>query len=136
MAKRTILDKDLKRIVQLEKATATVGQSKINLGLSVLFLIGVLIFAAFQTSGLEDSAVLIAAAIIGGYMALNIGANPRLYAITVALAASNTFIIPTHQVNALIYGTGSYSTKDFLKVGGGITLLFWIIMLLGLYLFY
>ena len=75
MAKRTILDKDLKRIVQLEKATATVGQSKINLGLSVLFLIGVLIFAAFQTTGLEGSAVLIAAAIIGGYMALNIGAN-------------------------------------------------------------
>jgi inorganic phosphate transporter, PiT family len=75
MAKKTSLDKDLKRIVQLEKATATVGQSNISLGISVLFLVGVLVFAFFQTTGVEGSAVLIVAAIIGGYMALNIGAN-------------------------------------------------------------
>lgn len=75
MAKKTSLDKDLKRIVQLEKATATVGKNKINLGISVLFLIGVLIFAAFQTTGVEGGPILIVAAIIGGYMALNIGAN-------------------------------------------------------------
>ncbi len=75
MAKKTTLDKDLKRIVQLEKATAAVSQNNINLGISVLFLIGVLIFAAFQTTGLEGGSILIVAAIIGGYMALNIGAN-------------------------------------------------------------
>lgn len=75
MAKKTSLDKDLKRIVQLENATAIVSQGNINLGLSVLFLIGVLVFAAFQTTGLEDGWILIVAAIIGGYMALNIGAN-------------------------------------------------------------
>jgi di/tricarboxylate transporter len=69
-------------------------------------------------------------------LALNLGANPRLYAFAVALAASNTFIIPTHQVNALITGTGGYSTKDFVKVGGGMTIIFWCVMLLGLYLFY
>ncbi len=75
MAKKSTIDKDLKRVVQLEKATAKVSQNNINLGFSVLFLIGVLIFAAFQTTGLEGSAILIVAAIIGGYMALNIGAN-------------------------------------------------------------
>ncbi|MDP6259131.1 MAG: hypothetical protein QGH63_08600 [Rhodospirillales bacterium] len=75
MAKKSTIDKDLKRVVQFEKATAKVSQNNINLGFSVLFLIGVLIFAAFQTTGLEGGAILIVAAIIGGYMALNIGAN-------------------------------------------------------------
>jgi PiT family inorganic phosphate transporter len=75
MVKKSTVDKDLKRIIQLEKATAKVGQNNINLGISVLFLIGVLIFAAFQITGLESGGILIVAAIIGGYMALNIGAN-------------------------------------------------------------
>jgi di/tricarboxylate transporter len=69
-------------------------------------------------------------------LALNIGADPRLYAFAVALAASNTFIIPTHQVNALISGTGGYATKDFVRIGGGMTIVFWCVMLLGLFLFY
>jgi PiT family inorganic phosphate transporter len=40
-----------------------------------LFLFAVWIFASFQSSGIDEGAILIAAAIIGGYMALNIGAN-------------------------------------------------------------
>ncbi len=68
-------DKDLKRITQLEKATARVGRRNVNLGFGLLFLIGVWIYASFQSVGIEGGTILIAAAIIGGYMALNIGAN-------------------------------------------------------------
>nr|HIL77165.1 inorganic phosphate transporter [Rhodospirillales bacterium] len=75
MTKKTSLDKDLKRIVQLERATATVGKNNINLAISILFLIGVVIFATFQNNGSENNTLLIVAAVIGGYMALNIGAN-------------------------------------------------------------
>ena len=74
MAKTTV-DKDLRRIVQLEKAAITVSRRNINLGLGILFLFAVFIFASFQSTGIEEGAILIAAAIIGGYMALNIGAN-------------------------------------------------------------
>ena len=35
-------------------------------------------------------------------MAIKAGANPRLTALVVALSTSNTFILPTHQVNALV----------------------------------
>jgi di/tricarboxylate transporter len=35
-----------------------------------------------------------------------------------------------HQVNALIAGPGGYRMLDFLKVGSGMTVLYWIIMLL------
>ena len=74
MAKTTV-DKDLRRIVQLEKAAVKVSRRNVNLCLGVLFLFAVWIFASFQSSGIDEGAILIAAAIIGGYMALNIGAN-------------------------------------------------------------
>ena len=74
MAKTTV-DKDLRRIIQLEKASVKVSRRNVNLGLGVLFLFAVWIFASFQSSGIDEGAILIAAAIIGGYMALNIGAN-------------------------------------------------------------
>ncbi len=64
------------------------------------------------------------------------GADPALFALTVALATSNSFLIPTHQVNALIMGPAGYSVKDFLKAGGIMTLLFLFVMLGMLKLFY
>lgn len=72
---KTTVDKDLKRIVQLEKATSLTSQRNLNLGFGLLFLIGVWIFAAFQTGGIANNSILIVAAIVGGYMAMNIGAN-------------------------------------------------------------
>ena len=62
-------------------------------------------------------------------LALLIGGDPRLFVLTVALAASNAFILPTHQANALIVGPGHYQAKDFLKAGVGMTILYLIIIL-------
>lgn len=69
-------------------------------------------------------------------MALGVGADPAIFALTIALATSNSFLIPTHQVNALIMGPAGYSVKDFLKAGFGMTALFLLVMLLMLNLFY
>ncbi|GAA6139424.1 SLC13 family permease [Arenicella sp. 4NH20-0111] len=69
-------------------------------------------------------------------MALGVGADPAIFALTVALATSNSFLIPTHQVNALIMGPAGYSVKDFLKAGFGMTTLFLLVMLLVLNIFY
>ncbi|MEX0348987.1 MAG: SLC13 family permease [Paracoccaceae bacterium] len=60
------------------------------------------------------------------------GANPAVFALTVAISTSNSFIIPTHQVNALIMGPAGYKVLDFVKSGGIMTLLFWIVSLLML----
>ncbi|MBE9564922.1 MAG: SLC13 family permease, partial [Proteobacteria bacterium] len=43
------------------------------------------------------------------------GADPAIFALTVAIATSNSFLIPTHQVNALIMGPGGYRVPDFMK---------------------
>ena len=62
-------------------------------------------------------------------IAMKVGANPAVFAITVALATSNSFIIPTHQVNALLMGPGGYKVVDYLKAGGIMTVLFLVVML-------
>jgi len=56
------------------------------------------------------------------------GANPAVFALTVAIATSNSFLIPTHQVNALITGPGGYRVPDFMKAGGIMTVLFLLVM--------
>ena len=62
-------------------------------------------------------------------IALGAGANPAVFALTVAIATSNSFLIPTHQVNALIMGPGSYRVVDFLRAGGIMTILFLVVAL-------
>ena len=65
-------------------------------------------------------------------IAIGAGASPALFALTVALATSNSFLIPTHQVNALIQGPGGYRVPDFIKAGGIMTVLFIVVMLVML----
>ena len=65
-------------------------------------------------------------------IALGVDADPALFALTVAISTSNSFLIPTHQVNALIMGPGAYRVADFLRAGGIMTILFLIVSMLVL----
>jgi len=69
-------------------------------------------------------------------IAVSAGADPALFALTVAISTSNSFLIPTHQVNALIMGPAGYRVADFVKSGGIMTILFLIVSLIGLQLFF
>jgi di/tricarboxylate transporter len=62
-------------------------------------------------------------------IALATGANPTMYALIIALSTSNSFLLPTHQVNALIMGPGGYRVADFIRVGSGMSLIFIVVML-------
>ncbi len=62
-------------------------------------------------------------------IAIGVGASPAMFALTVALATSNSFLIPTHQVNALIKGPGGYRVPDFLRAGIFLSILFIVVML-------
>ena len=68
-------------------------------------------------------------------IALGAGADPGLFALTVAISTSNSFLIPTHQVNALIMGPGGYSVADYIRTGGIMTVLFLAVSLTALNLF-
>jgi len=73
---------------------------------------------------------------LGVSMASQIGIDPRVAAIVVGLGVSNSFFLPTHQVNALYMGPGDYRTRDYMKIGGLLSLLYAIILVTMTYLFY
>lgn len=87
----------------------------------------------FAISGVGATIVLVPVAID---LAMNVGADPRVFALIVAVAASNTFLMPMQQANALIAGPGNYKFSDFLKMGFWLMLLYWIVMLLSIHLFF
>ncbi len=69
------LDKDLDKILRVEAATRSFSNDVVSSGLAVLFLGAAGLLAAFFVGLDRDTAVVVFAAILGGYMALNIGAN-------------------------------------------------------------
>ncbi len=67
---------EFKNIDQIETAASKSSNEVLRLGMALLFIVGIMIFAgASLVESTPNSYLLIAAAMIGGYMALNIGAN-------------------------------------------------------------
>ena len=69
-------------------------------------------------------------------IAVTAGGNPAIFALTVAISTSNSFLIPTHQVNALIMGPAGYRVVDFLRAGGIMTVLYLAVSLTVMNLIY
>ncbi len=72
---KSSLDKDLEKIVHVEAATRHVAHGLVAHGLALLFLGASAVLAALYVGVAESAALVIFAAVLGGYMALNIGAN-------------------------------------------------------------
>ena len=73
--KKTTVDRDLRRIGQLEQAAQGSRQRHMNLGYGLLFLLIVWALAHFLTGAGGNNSIIVTAAIVGAYMAMNIGAN-------------------------------------------------------------
>ena len=73
--KKPTLDKDLNKILRLETATKTLSSGLMAHTSALLFLIAAGFIGAFFTGVQTEKAIIVFAAILGGYMALNIGAN-------------------------------------------------------------
>lgn len=69
------LDKDLGRLAILEQAVAALGRPSIALGISFVFILACGLGAAALTGFAPGTMTIVAAAVFGAYMALNIGAN-------------------------------------------------------------
>jgi di/tricarboxylate transporter len=61
--------------------------------------------------------------------AATMGASARSFAIGVMLSASVSVLTPFEPSCILVYGPGKYRFSDFLKVGGGLTIITLIIIL-------
>ncbi|WP_444463752.1 inorganic phosphate transporter [Rhodobacter capsulatus] len=69
------LDKDLKRITLLEDATQFVARPLVAPGIALAFIVLAGVFAAILMGAQPGGLIVVFAAAIGAYMALNIGAN-------------------------------------------------------------
>jgi len=69
------VDTDLKKIHGFMAGARKQNKALASMGLSVVFLIAVLFYAALEHGGGGTGVFVVAAAVIGAYMAMNIGAN-------------------------------------------------------------
>jgi len=72
--RKSSLDKDLRKIERLEEAVRSVSRNP-ALGIALLFLAIAGVLASTQIGAQQHGMVKVVAAVIGGYMALTIGAN-------------------------------------------------------------
>jgi di/tricarboxylate transporter len=102
----------------------------------VVLLTAIAILSTFFTLVISNvgATVLLVPLVVN--MAMAAGTDPRMAALVVGLATSNSFMLPTHQVNALYMGPGRYRSVDFIKAGGIMTILFIAVLIGMLYLFY
>ncbi len=73
--KKSTLDKDLGKIADIEVANVSIARNLVAPGIALAFLALSAIFATFYFGASPGAVTVIAAAAIGAYMALNIGAN-------------------------------------------------------------
>jgi di/tricarboxylate transporter len=100
----------------------------------ILFTIGLLatLFSLFM-SNVAATVLLVPLAIIMGN---NLNIDPRGLALLVAICASNSFILPTHQVNAFLMNAGGYKNADYFKAGGVMSILFLVVAVFMIYFIY
>ena len=89
-----------------------------------LVQLAIAVLATFFTLVMSNVGATVLLVPLAVNIAIGAGADPAVFALTVAIATSNSFLIPTHQVNALIMGPGSYRVPDYMKAGGIMTVLF------------
>jgi di/tricarboxylate transporter len=59
--------------------------------------------------------------------AVQLGLNPRTFAMMIAIAASTSYLTPLEPACLMVYGPGRYRFVDFIKVGGLLTIIVYIL---------
>lgn len=72
---KSALDKDLQRVSGLENATQNLARSLAAPGIALVFLLAAAVWASYVVTEGPMSYLAVIAALIAGYMALNVGAN-------------------------------------------------------------
>lgn len=106
-----------------EGALAMAGDMGMIGVLSAFFLL-----VAVFTNILTNNATAVLFTPIGINMAEQMGTDPRIFAITVVLAANCSFASPIgYKTNLLIMGPGQYHFADFAKVGLPLVVVLWLV---------
>ncbi len=69
--------------------------------------------------------------------AISLGTNPQAMAVAAAIGCSAAFFTPiAHPVNILMIGPGNYRFSDFLRVGWPLTVISFVMLIIGMVLFW
>lgn len=92
----------------------------------LLFILGMM--ASLASLVLTNVGATIILVPLSVHLAHALQADPRAFALMVAVATSNSFVLPTHQANALINLPGEYKVIDFIKAGGLMSVLYIVVV--------
>lgn len=81
-----------------------------------------LLLTVVLTQPMSNAAAALVVLPVALQTALDLGVNPRTFAVGVMLAASISLIAPMEPSCILVYGPGKYRFRDFVRVGCGLTL--------------
>ncbi|PLX89246.1 MAG: hypothetical protein C0618_01675 [Desulfuromonas sp.] len=111
-----------------ETILAVVGPLGPWVALGAIFLL-----TSIMTEVMSHAAAAVLIAPIALNTALSLGADPKPFYLTVAIAASSCFMTPvSHQSNALVMGPGGYQFSDFIRVGAPLNLIIWVVATLSI----
>jgi di/tricarboxylate transporter len=93
-------------------------------------LSGFFALTVLLTQPMSNQAAAIVVIPVAIQTALQLGLNPRTFAMMIAVAASCSYLTPLEPSCLMVYGPGRYKFTDFLKVGSVLTVLIFIIAIL------
>ena len=103
---------------------------------AIAVLGGFTVLTVLLTQPMSNAAAALVVLPIAIKAAESMGTNPRAFAIAIMLSASISVLTPFEPSCILVYGPGKYRFSDFIKVGGGLTVLSVILILILVPLFW
>lgn len=98
--------------------------------LSPLWLLGgFFVLTVLLTQPMSNQAAAAVILPIAVQTATHAGLNPRAFAIMIAVAASCSYLTPLEPACLMVYGPGRYRFTDFIRVGGPLTIILFLIAL-------
>jgi di/tricarboxylate transporter len=112
---------------------------RVSSGAGPLIIVAILLVVTALLTNLMagQSAAPIILAPIGLTIASSTGLDPRAVLMTIAAGCSLAFPTPIgHPVNIMVMGSGGYTYKNFVRIGGPLTILLFFVILTALHFFW
>lgn len=93
----------------------------------VALLSGFFALTVLLTQPMSNQAAAVVVLPVAVQTALQLSLNPRTFAMMVAVAASTSYLTPLEPSCLMVYGPGRYRFADFLKVGGLLTVIIYLV---------